>query len=369
MIPPCQGRKSHAHNQERRIQESPAPRFRRCLSRQCLSRCCLPRYCLPRPDDLPDGICSGDPCEEHPRTLYDPCITEEQDLKDAQPSFFLPAPVTDCKGCHSQKGQQKIYQKTVDPDRQVQIEQDRAPHCQERIEQEAASLHDDAEDREKACEDQAVLGKQHNPLGMPGVSADIIDKKTAPRRIVPKRNQLRVHTRKLICGKQIFYDQRPVGKIIVMDQFQIQCQPDEHRCPCGKTDPAEAQSRNADLFPAKQNEKGRSSCKSSQHQKIRSLFQGSRQRAAEEHKADSRHGNSGDKPYLHLAEPEYRKKVSPHGQAEPGSFHYISKQFHLFPGSFHASFLFPRRISMFRRTSSYIVIHGSISRGRECSLS
>ena len=126
-----------------------------------------------------------------------------------------------------------------------------------------------------------------------------------------------------------------------MDQFQIQCQPDEHSRPCGKADPAEAQTRKADLFPAEQNEKDHGSPKTSQQQKIRSLFQGSRQRAPEEHKTDPCHGNSRDEPYLHFTEPEYRKKISPHRQTKSPTLQNILKQFHPLRPPFMFLFPFP----------------------------
>ena len=55
---------------------------------------------------------------------------------------------------------------------------------------------------------------------MSRVTADIIDDETDARGIIPERDHRGLRSRQFFHKQQIFYDQRPVRKIVIMGQLK-----------------------------------------------------------------------------------------------------------------------------------------------------
>src|SRR5699024_4267217 len=125
--------------------------------------------------------------------------------------------------CHSRQGkdrQMKIHQKIIDPDRQVQERHHCKSHGDKGIDQKSSFFSDHSENGKEACKEQCILSHQHHSLAVSPKTADVINKNTGSRRIILKSDQFVLNRWKMVGGQHIFYNHRPVGKVIVMLHFQ-----------------------------------------------------------------------------------------------------------------------------------------------------
>jgi hypothetical protein len=76
-----------------------------------------------------------------------------------------------------QRGQQKIHEKVIDPDADVENRQHRAPEAEQRGEQKALLVTNDAEHRVEARREQQSLSKQHDAFAVAHHAAEVVEKR------------------------------------------------------------------------------------------------------------------------------------------------------------------------------------------------
>ena len=299
MILPCQEREHLSYDNQNRIQKS----FKYPSA--------LPRMVLFCAEHTPQYVESGYSCEKHSGAFYDPGKPEQDNFQYTQLSFLIPVPICLCHRRQGEKRQEKIHQKIIDPDSQVEIREESTSHRKKGIQQEPSPLLYDSEHCQKACKDHAVLCKQHRSLGMTGKTAYVINEYTAPGRIIPKRDQCGIPSRETVFCQQIFHDQGPVREIVIMIQPQICRKDDKHYNTCAETYSEQTprwESDPAFYHTVQEHTASRQSCQKYQIGRRRQLSEKS---APEKDKTNPRRTGDRHEPDLHLPEPINSKQDSP----------------------------------------------------------
>ena len=158
--------------------------------------------------------------KNHSGIFYNCQKSKDRYEKPCRFFYFILIIVNDRYRRQGKNRQMKVHKKIVDSNRQIQKRRHRKSHGDKRIHQKSSFFSYDAKNRQKACKQQHILGCQHNSLVIAPKTTDVINKNTDSQGVILKSNEIILHRREMIGCQHIFYNDRPVGKVVIMLHLQ-----------------------------------------------------------------------------------------------------------------------------------------------------